>query len=419
MGRHHHSAIIIAQALGLVLVSACARSGISDGLDDEGGSSEDGVSPPQTTSASSEAGWGGIYQWEETSCVPAFYIPTWVEDDPEGGWPAPTSHPDTTGFDASCVEFVESFGGGDGDGGTFTCDCVVAQVPLTYTEPIDLSVELLDDSCCFTWTFEEYYGEEGRPFLVNGEVRRADVERRDDWCTQRFLIADSRLDDGQREDIANAWLDSARMEHASIAAFSRHLMQLMALGAPAELVRDTETALRDEIRHTRACFSLAREYSGIALGPAPFPLDDATTHYDLLTIVREVLIEGCVGETLAALTAQRAAQTAAPPDLRRCLEDIARDEMNHSLLAWRFVQWARSRDRSGVDALLADLLRELEHGRNRASTPQGPSFPKHGQLGAAEKLRIRRRAERDVVIPLLRSMLVERADHLASTRRIA
>ena len=39
-----------------------------------------------------------------------------------------------------------------------------------------------------------------------------------------------------RREIGNRWLQQAEAEHASIASFARHTLQLMSLGAPSQLL---------------------------------------------------------------------------------------------------------------------------------------------------------------------------------------
>ena len=53
-------------------------------------------------------------------------------------------------------------------------------------------------------------------------------------------------------------------EHASIAAFARTICQLMALGAPARLLADTQRALGDEIEHATSCLSWVEALGGEA-----------------------------------------------------------------------------------------------------------------------------------------------------------
>ena len=51
--------------------------------------------------------------------------------------------------------------------------------------------------------------------------------------------------------LAARWRDNGLAEHASVASFSRHSLQLMALAAPADLVEATHRAAIDEISHAK------------------------------------------------------------------------------------------------------------------------------------------------------------------------
>ncbi len=73
----------------------------------------------------------------------------------------------------------------------------------------------------------------------------------------------------EREALGAAWLRNALMEHASIAAFARFTLELLAVGAPADLIRDSNAAASDETRHAELCFALASEYLGESEGPGP------------------------------------------------------------------------------------------------------------------------------------------------------
>ena len=71
--------------------------------------------------------------------------------------------------------------------------------------------------------------------------------------------------------LARLWAESARGEHASVPAFSRLSLSLVALGAPAGLVEAALRAALDEIQHARLAFSLASTYAGEPVGPGPLP----------------------------------------------------------------------------------------------------------------------------------------------------
>jgi len=124
------------------------------------------------------------------------------------------------------------------------------------------------------------------------------------------------------------------MEHASAAAFARFVLQLAGLAAPPALVRDAALAAADEVRHAELCFTLAARISGVTWGPEPLPLDGVLDARSLASVIREVIVEGCIG------VASRQLELATDAETRRALERIAEDEARHAELAWRFLRWA-------------------------------------------------------------------------------
>jgi hypothetical protein len=201
----------------------------------------------------------------------------------------------------------------------------------------------------------------GRPFLVDHAARVAPLVRKRDWSA---LGAAPRLDHltlAEREALAGHWSRLGQMEHASIAAFARFNLQLLALGAPPELVEACTAALADETAHTKLCFHLASAYAGCAIGPGPLDIERSLAVSSLEDIVDLVLAEGCIGETSAALEALEAADAASDPVIRAAYTQIAADEQRHAELAFRFVRWALQQDPNRVAgriraALAADAM---------------------------------------------------------------
>jgi hypothetical protein len=181
------------------------------------------------------------------------------------------------------------------------------------------------------------------------------------------------------------------MEHASIAAFARFSMQLLSLGAPASLVEETTRAMHDETVHAKLAFSLASAYAGEAIGPGPLPIDGAMAPASFDAIVRLTIREGCIGETVAALEAQAALENEADPVVARVLARIVDDETRHALLAFRFVQWAATRDRPTVARVFRE---ELE------AHTQGPMATRRG---------VREAAVAQVVLPCAEALLAPAA----------
>lgn len=250
----------------------------------------------------------------------------------------------------------------------------------------------------------------GRPFIINGAARTAEIAARADWRAP--LSPDlSGLDDADRAALAFAWARDALDEHASVASFARFTIELLAVGAPAELVLAAQQAMGQEIRHAELCFGLASAYAGAALGPSALPtpgaLDNRTT---LAEVAAAVVREGCVGETLAAFGALAARDAAVDPAVRASLEEITHDEIEHAGLAWRFVAWALADGDAAVihaveSAFAAALAAPIEIRDDGRSSPRGSRVKAHGLLSVDERRAALSEAMRDVVRPCARTLL--------------
>jgi hypothetical protein len=242
----------------------------------------------------------------------------------------------------------------------------------------------------------------GRPFLVAGEERLACPARRCDWAGD-FAPPLPALEDTLRGAIASAWTRAGLMEHASIAAFARFTLQLLSLGAPAELVERAQRALADETRHARICFAFACAHAGVAVGPGALDVSQALSEGNFEHIVCTAIHEGCVGETLAAAEAREAAANASDPRVAAELHAIAEDEAEHAVLAWRFVAWA-----IGVaDAQArAAIRRELDRVASSAAPGVSDDAPlelaRHGFVVGARRQELRAQVIAEVVAPCAR-----------------
>jgi hypothetical protein len=132
------------------------------------------------------------------------------------------------------------------------------------------------------------------------------------------------------------WLRRAREEHASIASFARHLLEMMAMGAPVDLLQAISKAQLDEVRHTQLCLQRARaDGCDAVLGALDTSLPPRLGG---LAVALGVALEGCVNETLAATRMAESAQQATGDDAI-LLAQIAEDETEHACLAWRTLTW--------------------------------------------------------------------------------
>ncbi|MEO7331323.1 MAG: hypothetical protein ABI193_22295, partial [Minicystis sp.] len=182
------------------------------------------------------------------------------------------------------------------------------------------------DECCYQFCQS---GCCGRAFVVGDRAVVAGTLCRADWidaaqaggedalATLATLAALDALDTETRAALRAAWLRDAQMEHASIASFARFTLELLGLGAPADLVAEAQLASLDEIAHARLCFGLASRFGRSKEGPAPLDLAGALRAGGLADGVAAAVREGCIGESIAALVAREQLARAVDPEVVR------------------------------------------------------------------------------------------------------
>ncbi len=252
----------------------------------------------------------------------------------------------------------------------------------------------------------------GRPFLVDDVARLAPVvergEARDDAWSTGVRPETGELTPGERARLVDHWSGIAAMEHASVASFARALLELMAVGAPADLLEATQSALADEIRHAQRSFALASAYAQRELGPGALPIEGALVGAgDRRRLAEAVAREACVAETLAAAEAREASLRATCPVIRRALAEIADDEEEHARLGWRTLAWLLEgldrRDQEGVLAVLDGAAAEALEGA--ASAPdEDVDLERYGVLSGASRGAVVRCAVAEIVRPCARAI---------------
>jgi hypothetical protein len=198
------------------------------------------------------------------------------------------------------------------------------------------------------------------------------------------------------------------MEHASIASFNRFSLQLLAVGAPPELLEASQRAGLDEIEHARMAFALAARYGSEALGPSALDLrGEALGPLDLASVAASTVEEGCLGETLAALEAEALRDGAQAPALRAAWSVIAEDEARHAELAWSFVRWALDQGRPGVREAVERAFERASQRLTEAPVLESPvesELEAHGRLSARSRRELALRALEAVVRPAMEEL---------------
>jgi len=231
----------------------------------------------------------------------------------------------------------------------------------------------------------------GRPFLVDGLFQSAPLVSRIDWLADMPSKPMS-------ADLAEHWARIGALEHASVASFARVTLQLMALGAPPEIIAETQQASIDEVRHAQLCFGLASAYAGREMGPGRFPLTDVGFDATPEAVLVSLIEEACVQETLAAAQAHVEAERATDADVKAVLTTIAEDESRHAELAWKTLGWMVATFPELRELARTTLEGALAQGGSGDAAP-GLHAPDYGILGPNTRREVRMAAAESVLRP--------------------
>ena len=139
--------------------------------------------------------------------------------------------------------------------------CSLQIEPVCFIDYVDDSDECAPGAICrpFRW-------EVGRPFTVKGAPRITSSEvskfgTSDESASWKIPQTLSIVENNTfNHDIGLQWLKQAEDEHASVASFARHTLQLMSIGAPSELLQSSQDASIDEIKHAKICYGFASTF---------------------------------------------------------------------------------------------------------------------------------------------------------------
>lgn len=194
---------------------------------------------------------------------------------------------------------------------------------------------------------------------------------------------------------ATRWRRAAAGEHASIASFARAALELMAVGAPLDLVSRTHVAAVDEVRHTERSLAIATRIDGENPEPGALPALPPRPG-DRGDVARRTLLEAAVPETLAAADARAAADRCVVDDVRAILSGIADDEARHAQLAWDIVAWANDGAGGAIDDIDDDDLVAAADDGAVIDVDDDDDDDVWGLLGAVTRAQVRARAMDEV-----------------------
>lgn len=224
-----------------------------------------------------------------------------------------------------------------------------------------------------------------------------------------------------RAGLAAMWRARLVSEHRAIGIFNLFALDLLAAGAPAEVLSGVCRAALDEVRHAELMAKLASCYSGAPEAPPPGipPLSEDPS----ITLEQQAAREAlhlCVGsETFSAVLLQEKRERAGDPVVRDVLGVLIADEVHHARLGWSYLgAWLAGDDEDGARRAwlageivpLFDDLTAAMFGDPRALPP--PSVPEteralataHGWMSARDEYALYRAALDEVWAPGLREL---------------
>ena len=201
----------------------------------------------------------------------------------------------------------------------------------------------------------------GRQLRRFGRVLLPSLRQSPDWATPEMALRQEDAPAG----LADQWRENGKTEHASVAAFARLTLDLMALGAPPALIASANRDALDEIRHTELCFSLAATLDGQPVGPAPFPEAQRVRPLPrrrslaLAKLAVDSLVDGALHEGVSARVIVKLSRRCAVPAVRAMLKEIAADEGRHAAHGWAVTAWCLEEGGEPVALALSGALRAL------------------------------------------------------------
>lgn len=383
----------MAAPVALGAASACGGEAVVDVLG-QGGSSSSASSSSSTSSSSSASSSGsctvgsssGGTISQQSVCLPS--------SQPCPADEASASVPINQALQATCCSEPD-----------YLCDELISVDCGPYATS--------EGNCCFVITSEELLcGVPGRPLVGAQGPILAQPRRTTSWQSALSPSVDA-LPSAERALLAEHWTEVALAEHASIASFGHAALELLAAGAPAELVEAAHHAAIDEVHHARLAFALATAYDGSTIGPSALPLQDALApRADLPNLALRTFLDGCVNETLAAMLAAELRDGASDPAVREVLDAVAEEEAVHAELAWRTVAWALREGGDPVRRALVEASDQLDaspihFGRTPAKVGAHDRalLARHGLIDRPSSDALVRKGLADVVAPCARALL--------------
>ena len=217
----------------------------------------------------------------------------------------------------------------------------------------------------------------------------------------------AQLTAAERSRLAETWTRRSAAEYLAVSTFAVLAIDLVAAGAPADVLSLCMRAGIDEVRHAELCLRMIEIYGGKRVQPPPgmSSLPDDPERPKLFQALANTMLVSCVSETYATtvLTATRDLTT--DPVAHAVLTSIYSDEVMHARLGWSYLRYAIDRGGQGVIDAAAKMVPIALRGvanvveRERPVGEVTDAVRAHGLMTPAEERVIYSSCVREVLVP--------------------
>jgi len=227
-----------------------------------------------------------------------------------------------------------------------------------------------------------------------------------------------RLDPAVRAELARIWGERIPTEYRSITGFSTLSFDLIAAGAPVDLVAVCHRVCIDELRHTELAVKMVEIYGGrlpaLPREISSLPADESLTA--VAQACRSAILLSCLGETFACTELDMLRERAVDPVVRGVLRVFLADEIVHARIGWAYLAHAfKTADETtrrtvgdAIPSYVAGIARNLFGDENEDAavdvTNDDPRLAAHGVCSMREEQDLYRKFIPEVFLPGLRAV---------------
>jgi len=211
------------------------------------------------------------------------------------------------------------------------------------------------------------------------------------------------LDPALRHELAQIWWVQSATELRVAHSFAVVHEALMGLDADAPLVALAARAVDDEHRHAALCLEMARRLQADALDPPPpLPLQHPQHPAALDEAERQTLFvigQCALNETFANAYLTTAYRDTTSPLARAAIQELLRDEIDHSRLGWAFLSRLPEARRARISDWLVPLTITNLREWHESATTHTHAYAAHGVPSADAVREALAEVVREVLLP--------------------